>query len=253
VHAEEVLHERADFRLPAESDHLLVMHLDRPADARETLTRRTGRLRAGSLVFLPARHETSWHLDQVKPAHHLHLRLSAAAVEALADQAKVPYSEPVVQPLFGDNDVALEGLAMSLLAELRSPALGGPLVAESLGMLVALRLLRRNSHADAFEPATARRLSAQALRAVQAVVEDALGEELSLARMAAAAHLSPYHFARLFRATTGASPYQYVVRRGLNEARLLIAATDWSIAELPRRRASPVAATSHRTFAGSSV
>jgi AraC family transcriptional regulator len=36
--------------------------------------------------------------------------------------------------------------------------------------------------------------------------------------MAAAAHLSPYHFARQFKAATGLPPHQYVIARRVERA-----------------------------------
>jgi AraC family transcriptional regulator len=51
--------------------------------------------------------------------------------------------------------------------------------------------------------------------------------------MAAVAHLSPYHFARQFKAATGLPPHQYVITRRVERAEhLLQAGTDRSLAEL---------------------
>ena len=40
--------------------------------------------------------------------------------------------------------------------------------------------------------------------------------------MAAVAHLSPYHFARQFKATTGLPPHQYVIARRVERAQHLL-------------------------------
>ena len=47
-------------------------------------------------------------------------------------------------------------------------------------------------------------------RVIEYIMENLEGD-LALGQMAAVAHLSPYHFARQFKATTGLSPYQYVI------------------------------------------
>ena len=44
--------------------------------------------------------------------------------------------------------------------------------------------------------------------------------------MAAVAHLSPYHFARQFRAATGLAPYQYVIVRRVERAQELLREED---------------------------
>jgi AraC family transcriptional regulator len=51
--------------------------------------------------------------------------------------------------------------------------------------------------------------------------------------MAAAAHLSVYHFARQFKRATGLPPHQYVIMRRVERAKqLLQGGTDLSLAEV---------------------
>src|SRR5258707_743433 len=49
-----------------------------------------------------------------------------------------------------------------------------------------------------------------------------LGGSPTLEQMAAVAHLSPYHFARQFKAATGLPPHQYVIARRVERARELL-------------------------------
>lgn len=53
-------------------------------------------------------------------------------------------------------------------------------------------------------------------------IEDHLDTPLCLDQVAAAAHLSSYHFARLFRSMLGRAPMEYVRLRRLTEAALLL-------------------------------
>src|SRR5262249_8306473 len=81
---------------------------------------------------------------------------------------------------------------------------------------------------------TDRALRQGKLRTVIEYIEDHLDAGLTLEQMAAAAHLSAYHFARQFRAATGLPPHQYVIARRVERARqLLPAGTDLPLAELP--------------------
>jgi len=73
-------------------------------------------------------------------------------------------------------------------------------------------------------------LTPAALKRATEYIEENLAEDLSLAAVAGAANLSPYHFARLFKASTGFSPHQYVIRRRVERARLLLATTDRPLA-----------------------
>ena len=75
-------------------------------------------------------------------------------------------------------------------------------------------------------------LAPSALRAVQDHVERHFDRPLSLADLAGVAALSPFHFARAFKAATGTPPHAYVVARRLDEARRLLRDTDWPVARV---------------------
>jgi AraC family transcriptional regulator len=74
------------------------------------------------------------------------------------------------------------------------------------------------------------------LRAVVEYIEGHLDVGPSLAEMAAVARLSPYHFARQFRAATGLPPHQYIIARRVERAKhLLQARTELSLAQVAAR------------------
>src|SRR5438034_6755303 len=60
-------------------------------------------------------------------------------------------------------------------------------------------------------------LPACRLRRVTAYIDENLRRELRLAELSAVVHMSPYHFARLFKRSTGVSPHRFVVRRRSEE------------------------------------
>ena len=231
VQAEEVWHRAADFGLPAIADHLLVFHLGRPLRIEERVGGRAGRLGEGSLTILPAGAPTRWHLGE-EEVHHLHLYLEAGFVERVADEAGVDPERVEIEPSIGLRDPRFEQIGLGFLSELRSGGLGGRVYAESLGTLLAVQLLRQQASAALPEARRPARLSERALKRVTDYVEDCLGEDVSLAAMAGTVGLSPYHFARLFRESTGLSPHQYVIRRRVERARLLLATTDRSLAAI---------------------
>ena len=66
-------------------------------------------------------------------------------------------------------------------------------------------------------------------------IEDHLGDELTVARLADEACLSPFHFARAFRSATGTAPHRYLTERRLERARTLLAEDALSIAEIAAR------------------
>jgi len=132
----------------------------------------------------------------------------------------------VVPPLDGLNVPELRSAMFAVDAELRAGGLGGPLLAESVGNILCVRLIRhimgprqRTASADGI-------LSRRKLHSVIEYIMENLDGSPTLEQMAAVAHLSPYHFARQFRAATGLAPYQYVIARRVERAQQLMEEED---------------------------
>lgn len=62
-----------------------------------------------------------------------------------------------------------------------------------------------------------------------------LFEELPVERVAAAVNLSPSHFSRVFRGSTGFSPHEYIVLHRIDEAKALLHSTGLSVKEIAYR------------------
>ena len=80
--------------------------------------------------------------------------------------------------------------------------------------------------------ATSSELPAGRLRRVTQYIQENLQRELRLAELSALVHMSPYHFARLFRRSIGMPPHKFVVRCRIDAARTLLAARRSPIAEI---------------------
>ena len=72
------------------------------------------------------------------------------------------------------------------------------------------------------------------VRRVAQYVQDNLHRQLRLAELSGLVHMSPYHFARRFKQSTGVSPHRFLVQRRIEQARTLLAAESLSIAEIAR-------------------
>ncbi|MEQ8589675.1 MAG: AraC family transcriptional regulator [Roseitalea porphyridii] len=92
------------------------------------------------------------------------------------------------------------------------------LFAETLGLMTVLTLQNRKMDEAARKPALSRRASARVVEYVDAN----LAGHITLENLAAEAGLSRYHFNRAFKADMGESPYQYVLRRRIEAARVLL-------------------------------
>jgi AraC-like DNA-binding protein len=72
------------------------------------------------------------------------------------------------------------------------------------------------------------------LRRVTEYIQQNLDKELRLADLAALVFMSPYHFARLFKCSTGVPPHRFVVRQRIAGARAFLATQELSIAQISR-------------------
>jgi AraC family transcriptional regulator len=74
------------------------------------------------------------------------------------------------------------------------------------------------------------------LDAVIAYIHRHLATGMTLRELAAVAHLSPYHFARMFKKSTGFSPHRYVIALRVERAKdLLRSDDDVSLAQVAAR------------------
>jgi AraC family transcriptional regulator len=72
------------------------------------------------------------------------------------------------------------------------------------------------------------------VRRVTEYIEQNLDKELKLGELAALVHMSPYHFARLFKCSTGLPPHRFVVRRRIARASAFLATPEISISQIAR-------------------
>jgi AraC family transcriptional regulator len=90
------------------------------------------------------------------------------------------------------------------------------------------------------------------LRRVTDYIHEHLDQHLTLAQLGAVVFMSPYHFARLFRHSTGLPPHRFVVRARIDHAATLLAAPDLSVSQISRvvgfRTPSHFATVFHRTM-----
>jgi AraC family transcriptional regulator len=71
----------------------------------------------------------------------------------------------------------------------------------------------------------------QSARAI-AMMRDNIGRDLPLRELAAEVRLSPYHFARAFKSTTGLPPGRYHQMLRIDRAKQLLVQTDWPMSEI---------------------
>ena len=231
VDAAEIHHPQDDFGTPAIPRHVLVVNLGSPFDAKETLRGQEGYLSPGSIVVLPAGAPREWHLERRGEVRHLHLYLDPMVVQSVAAGAGLDPDKAELVEALGVRDPQIEHAALSLLSELRAEDLGGRIYSESLANILAVNMLRRHSSlgrssARKLEHERGSGLPEASLRTALDYVGDNLAADLTLAEIAHEVGMSPYHFSRMFKLSTGLPPHQYVMRQRIERAKALLTNTD---------------------------
>jgi AraC family transcriptional regulator len=126
-------------------------------------------------------------------------------------------------------------MGVALLAELKSDGVGSRLYAESIATTLAVHLLRRYSA----QPKTIRDytegLPKYKLQQAIDYIEQHLDQDLTVAAIATTLAISPYHFSRLFKQSTGLAPHQYVIQCRVERAKQLLLQGKLTIAEIAYR------------------
>jgi AraC family transcriptional regulator len=78
-------------------------------------------------------------------------------------------------------------------------------------------------------------LPARRLRRVTEHIEQNLDKPLPLTELAAVVYMSRFHFARLFRRSTGNPPHRFVIRQRIARACEFLTRSELTIAEISRR------------------
>ncbi len=136
-----------------------------------------------------------------------------------------------------ERDERLSRLARDLADELSEEEAGQDVVITALVEQMLVSLLRHHANvrrSDELELSRVGLVDRRIRRAVE-LMHAHLDRDLPLEELAAAAYLSAFHFARLFKKLTGASPHAYLATLRVQRAQQLLAETDLSISELSAR------------------
>ncbi len=231
--------ETPDFELdlPGGTHHLLALYLRPP----EEMGFRTDGLDwegvppPGSILVLPAGHSRRAFWRGPTESVHVHLdprlisRVAAEAFDLDPDRVELPASAALTEP-------SIQAAILAIDAELSTGSAGGRLLTESLGNVLAVHLIRRTTGNERAAHRPRGGLPRHKLRAAVEYIEERLDSEISLDDLASVVHLSPYHFARRFKASIGLPPHQYVITRRIERAKqLLRGGDDLSLAQIAAR------------------
>jgi AraC family transcriptional regulator len=169
---------------------------------------------AEGAVFVTGSEPIVWH----------RIREFTDAIEVYPDRTLLGGVE--LEPAIATRD----GTVLAIASLLRRAHLGDATLSDIAASTLAHRL---TTHllGDVRSQAPGR-LDRATVDRVAELVDSGLGERITLDRLAAEVRLSPFHFARAFKATTGLAPHQFVVSRRMDRALRLLSSTPSSVLDV---------------------
>jgi AraC family transcriptional regulator len=165
---------------------------------------------------------------------HLYLPAAPLAKTALEDLGVDP-DRARLRYEGGFRDPVIETIGRTVAAELNNPSPMASLLVETMSAALGIYILRNYSGlSPAAHPLASAKgtLDGRRLARVLAFIDAHLDREMTLEELAREACLSRFHFARSFKAATGASPHRYILQRRLERAKTLLRTGMPSLAEV---------------------
>lgn len=171
--------------------------------------------------LMPKESESTWDIRD--DLSFVHLYCTDEHLRDVGEKIweKRPLSLTLDERIFG-SDPKITALYRQFLLGCDWQQHANQLTLSTASTLLLTHLLQNYSNVQWKLPVVKGGLSPFVLRNVLAFIEENLGQPLTLAELAAQAALSEYHFARMFRQSTGLAPHQYVMQRRMEKAKALV-------------------------------
>lgn len=215
-------------------DHHLICYC--PSGSARLVQRRGGSVHeslisAGVSLLMPAGYDSIW---EGRTAASARLRIPTSLVVAAGEQlGRHSASRIEIRNMFEMRDTVIERMAQILLSEIeQKPHPAQTLIVDQVSYALAAHLLRSYNAFDPMEQAELPPLSRTELSRLTAFIEDNIDRTIGLAELAAIVNVSRFHFARLFKRSTGVTAIRFVEQCRIRRAQALMSETDISLAEV---------------------
>ena len=184
---------------------------------------------AGSLILLPAgtRDRLRWQGD----SERIVVSIAPAMLKALGEEMGTA-TLSAFRAHWRLRSSGLRHLISDMGREAMEGWPRGGLYADLLAVSLSKQLLSHYAENPVAMRALAGGLTRPKLRLAMDYFHENMGEDLRLAHVAETLGLSPFHFARTFRESTGRTPYQYLLDQRVEHAKMRLRNSAWSVQEI---------------------
>ena len=188
----------------------------------------------GAVSFFPNHQPFSGRLKVERGlfANVLFLALDPVLMSRVAERLELDANRIELVEQRRSTDPTLRHIGMALRAGIQSGDGIDRMYGEALSTALAIHLLREYGGAVLGPKREYGGLPREKLMRAVEYIQDQLDADLTVSGIAQAVCLSPYHFSRLFKESTGQSPYQYVVEARARKAKELLITGKFTISEV---------------------
>ena len=175
----------------------------------------------GDIAIIPAEisHRCNWNTS----VQFMVLAVEPALLKQVGQDWVNPDRIELIPRFMTEQDPLIQGIFTTLRKELEIGKIGGShLLVDSLKTALAVHLLRNYCTTSPKLSSYSDGLSQAKQTLVTDYINEHLHQKLKLTEIAAIAQMSPYHFLRLFKQSTGVTPYQYILQCRIDKAKCLL-------------------------------
>lgn len=222
-------HGRASYDKPGH--HTLSFYLEGGQNTQRVMS--SGNLSggAGKLCLMPQDHRSDWTFSA--PFNFFHFYFEQAHLQNFAEQVfdKEGRHVELSERTFVD-DPFVNQLIRETIVKLNWESSTDKLMVSHTQQILLLHLLRQYCHNSPRQALSTGGLSSVNQRRVIDFIEANLSTPFTLSDLAALAHLSDFHFARMFKTSFGCTPHQYVLSRRIELAKQLLSGPTKSLVDV---------------------
>jgi AraC family transcriptional regulator len=222
------------FSIPTISEHTIAIAVDgcSQGDAWIGGQFSKGQSVPGRLILVPAGADNEWRIYELG-VRYFNLFLTPSLLARVATQAlAIDPLRAAPNPTLFFEDPLIFHIGMAISRSFRNPGLFDLLYLESLSNTLAVHLLRTYVSSPAPIHEMKGRLHPPVLKKILDYVANSSNADLTLSHLADLAHVSSYHFSRLFKESMGEPVHQYVLRQRLEKSCRLLLGSDMTIAQI---------------------
>ena len=185
----------------------------------------------GECIIVPAytSHQAVWNHQGNALLIAIEPTVFAQSIHEVVNPDKVE-----LLPQFAILDPLVYQIGVALKSTLTKHGTSSRLYAETLIHTLMIHLLEKHSVPCNSFQSTSGKLPQYKLRQIIDYIDAYLERDLSLRELGTVVKMSPYYFSRLFKETTGITPHQYIIRRRIERAKILLRHGKLSIAEIAK-------------------